>query len=145
MTTQPATTGSPTTAAEALRALADDYWEGFIQRHPTFGTILGDRRFDDRLEDLSPEARAAEIAALESTLDRTRAIELTDLDGPARVTRSMLIETVEGQLGSLRTLVDEWSLNPIDGPQVFLVDLVDYQPIETPEQGRAYVARWRAS
>jgi uncharacterized protein (DUF885 family) len=159
MTSQPSSSG-PTAApqpfrlpgpraseppAETLRTLADAYWEGFIESHPTFATVMGDRRFDHRLEDLSPEARDAEIGFLEATLRGALAIEPADLDARDRVTRSMLIETVEGQLAALRTLVDEWSLNPIDGPQVWLLDLVDYQPVETPEQGRAYVARWRAA
>ena len=132
-------------ASVELRALAEAFWEGFLRAHPTFATIMGDRRFDDRLEDLSPAARAAELARLEATLDGARAIDPAGLDGRDRVTRSMLIEEAEGQLGALRTQVDEWSLNPIDGPQSWLIDLVDYQPITTVEEGRAMVARWRAT
>jgi uncharacterized protein (DUF885 family) len=134
-----------TPASAELRGLADAFWEAYLRAHPTFATIMGDRRFDDRLEDLSPDARSTEIAQLETTLDRARAIDAAGLDGRERVTRSMLIEEVEGQLGALRTRVDEWSLNPIEGPQSWLVDLVDYQPISNVEEGRAMVDRWRAT
>ncbi|HEX5589981.1 MAG TPA: DUF885 domain-containing protein [Candidatus Limnocylindrales bacterium] len=137
-------TPSTGTAAAELRALADTFWEHFLVAHPTFATVLGDRRWDDRVEDLSPAARDAEIEDLAATL---RAVELIDpgaLDGRDRVTRSMLIEELSGRLGALRSRVDEWSLNPIDGPQIWLVDLVDYQPVTTPLDGRNMIARWRA-
>ncbi|HEX4898875.1 MAG TPA: DUF885 domain-containing protein, partial [Candidatus Limnocylindrales bacterium] len=132
-------------ASAELRVLADAFWEAYLRAHPTFATIMGDRRFDDRLEDLSPDARTTELAHLETTLDRARAIDAAGLDRRERVTRSMLIEEVEGQLGALRTRVDEWSLNPIEGPQSWLIDLVDYQPITTVAEGRAMVDRWRAT
>ena len=141
MTSEPA--GTP--AAVELRALADTFWEGYLRAHPTFATIMGDRRFDDRLDDLSPVARTAEIARLDATVEAARAIDPSDLAGRDRVTRSMLIEEVEGQLGALGTGVDEWSLDPIHGPQSWLIDLVDYQPVATVEEGRAMIARWRAT
>jgi uncharacterized protein (DUF885 family) len=144
--TSPITPDAPdaSSAGAALEALAEEFWEGFLRSHPTFATVMGDRRYDELLEDLSPEARAAEIRDLDSTLERARAIDPAGLDGRGRITRSMLLQEVSAQRDSLATLVDEWSLNPIDGPQSWLVDLVDYQPIETPEDGRRFVERWRA-
>jgi uncharacterized protein (DUF885 family) len=145
MTANPTAANHAATGASAeLRTLADDFWEGFLKAHPTFATVMGDRRFDDRLEDLSPEAREAEIERLAFTLDRARALDPAALDSRERVTRSMLIEEAGGQLGQLRTRVGEWSVNPLDGPQSWLIDLVDYQPVVTPEDGRRMVARWRA-
>ena len=47
-----------------LRTIADAFWDGFLAAHPTFATVMGDRRFDDRLDDLSPAARDAEIERL---------------------------------------------------------------------------------
>ncbi len=137
MTVNPAATA----ASAALRTIADDFWEAFLQAHPTFATIMGDRRFDDRLEDLSPEAREAEILRLAATVKGASAIDPADLDDRDRVTRSMLIEEVSGQLAALRTRVDEWSVNPIDGPQAWVVDLVDYQPVASIEDGRHLIAR----
>jgi uncharacterized protein (DUF885 family) len=131
-------------ASGDLRALSESFWEGFLAANPTFATVMGDRRFDDRLEDLSPEARAAEMDRLEATATAARAIDPAGLGGRDRVTRSMLVEEAEGQLATLRTQVDEWSLSPINGPQSWLVDLVDYQPIRSVEEGRAMVDRWRA-
>src|SRR5204863_2322014 len=41
-------------ASEALRSLGDRFWEGYLSAYPTWATVIGDRRFDDRLEDVSP-------------------------------------------------------------------------------------------
>ncbi|HLA16156.1 MAG TPA: DUF885 family protein, partial [Candidatus Limnocylindrales bacterium] len=136
--TSPTTT---TASAVELRALADEFWESFLAAHPGFATVMGDRRYDDRLDDLSPEGRAAWAAILEQTLGRANALDPATLSTPERVTRSVLIEEAEGQLGALRTGVDDWSLNPIDGPQTWIVDMVDFQPIATAEEGRRLVTR----
>lgn len=135
---------STQTAGAALRDLADEFWESFLTEHPGFATVLGDRRFDDRLDDHSPEGRARWATVLEQTLRRAVEIDSSGLDEPTRVTRSILIEEAAGQLMALRTGVDDWSLNPIDGPQTWIVDMVDYQPISTPEDGRRLISRVRA-
>ena len=137
----PAAEAAASPSALALRALADEFWEAFIAAHPLFATVLGDRRYDDRLDDHSIEGRRAWEALLAGTRDRAIAIDPDALGPTDRVTRSMLIEEVDGQLGALRTWVDDWSVNPIDGPQTWLVDLIDYQPILTIDEGRRFVAR----
>jgi uncharacterized protein (DUF885 family) len=38
---------------EQVAAVAEDYWETFLEASPTMATILGDHRYDDRIEDLS--------------------------------------------------------------------------------------------
>jgi len=48
---------------DRFQKLAADYIEQTLQTHPEEATALGDHRFDDRLTDYSPEARAKELAA----------------------------------------------------------------------------------
>ena len=136
--TSPPATGS---SAARLTELADAFWEAFLAAHPTFATVMGDRRYDDRLEDLSAEGRAAWGRTLEDVLERASAIDPAALDAPARTTRSMLLEEAGGQLAALRTGVDDWSVNPIAGPQTSVLELADFQPIETPLDGDRFVRR----
>ena len=45
--------------SEALGLLAADYWQQRLEDEPLMATALGDRRYDGRLPDISPEGRAA--------------------------------------------------------------------------------------
>ena len=127
-----------------LRRVADTFWDDVMHDSPTWATILGDRRFDDRLDDRSPEGLARTEAMFRRTLDAARAIDSAALSPAERVTHRMLIDIVEGQLAAHATRIHEWDVDPLSGPQTFFLDLPEYQTISTPEDGRNLVARWRA-
>ena len=40
-----------TSPGESLRSLADSFWDTFLADNPAWATVIGDRRFDDRLQD----------------------------------------------------------------------------------------------
>src|SRR5204863_2991040 len=105
--------------------------------------VIGDRRFDDRLEDVGPEAIAARIRWLDGIATAAQGLDAGALTARQRVTRQMLVDEARGQSDALRTGMHEWTVDPLSGPAVSLLDLVDYQAIETPEDGRALTARWR--
>ena len=41
---------------ETLRNLAEEFWETLLEASPSTATLLGDHRYDDRLEDLSADS-----------------------------------------------------------------------------------------
>ena len=47
----------------AVNDLADRFWEGILERDPTWATLLGDERYNDRWPDLGAARRAADEAA----------------------------------------------------------------------------------
>jgi uncharacterized protein (DUF885 family) len=130
-------------AGEALRSLADRFWGRYLATYPTWATVIGDRRFDDQLEGVSPAAIDARLCWLDEIAATARALEPDGLSPTEQVTRQMLIDEAAGHAASLRTRTYEWTVDPLSGPAVTLLDLVDYQSIETPDDGRAMVARWR--
>ncbi|MCJ7710179.1 MAG: DUF885 domain-containing protein, partial [Chloroflexi bacterium] len=123
--------------------VAAAYWETFLETNPLFATSLGEARFDDRL----PDRSAAGIAAV-----RTRYAGLIGdaeaLDGGAfgdedRVTHDALREAVAADLANLDAGLAEWNVDPLDGVPVDLLNVPDYQRLETPADGSHMVARWR--
>jgi len=139
--------GPPPAAAgprEDLARLCDEYWQGHLRAHPVAATAIGDKRYDDRLEDISPAGRAKEKARLEDVLKRARAIDEGALDSARRLDRRALIEDVGGQLDAISCEFEEWAVDPMNGPQTELVNLADYTVIESPEDGNRFVARCRA-
>ena len=136
----PAATGA---ASDELRALADRFWEGYLAAYPAWATVIGDRRFDDHLEDVSQDAIAGRIRWLDGVAAAARNLDSAGLDATERVTRQMLVDEASGQADALRTGTHEWTVDPMGGATVTLLDLVDYQTIQTPAEGRDLVARWR--
>ena len=126
-----------------LTELADRFWEEVLEASPTWATVLGDRRFDDRLDDIRPEALAALERDRRATVAAATAIDPVALTTRERITRQMLIDEAEGQAAQVATHATEWSVDPLNGPQTALLDLVDYQTVTTPEDGAHLVARWR--
>jgi uncharacterized protein (DUF885 family) len=130
-------------ASDDLRSLADRFWDGYLAAYPAWATVIGDRRFDDRLEEASPDAIAGRIRWLDDVAASGEALDPQSLTPTERVTRQMLVDEARGHADALRTGIHEWTVDPLSGPTVSLLDLVDYQVIRTPEDGRALVARWR--
>ena len=122
-----------------LQQLAADYWEAFLQRHPTGATALGDRRFDDRLEDESPAARdawSASLAAFDRRLDEVG-------DGDDAVTAAALRDAVSTDRAFLEADLGSFNVDPLDGPQVTLLNIPSYHVARDASEATALLARWR--
>jgi uncharacterized protein (DUF885 family) len=124
--------------------VAAEYWEGRMVADPIEATLLGDRRFDDRMPDQSPEALDRDVARLEALhakvvgLDATGAISESE-----RVTWGALRGEIESDLALRRCRLHEWAVDPRDGPQVLFLTLANLQTPATAEQGKALAARWQ--
>ena len=46
-----------TTTRATVDDIATRFWEGFLERQPIYASMLGDRRYDDRLDDPGPAGR----------------------------------------------------------------------------------------
>ncbi len=143
----PAGTVSPTsagTAAADLERLADEAWDAALAANPIGATSIGDRRFDDRVEDISPGAVAAERRRLTDLLERIRSIPADALDGRDAVTREALLAFVRMDLDVREADVARWAVDPLEGPQVLFLNVASFQPLETPDDGDRLLARWGA-
>lgn len=135
--------GSAGVQDPALAALLDEHWDAYLESSPVTATQLGDHRFDDQLDDNSPQARAAWDARRASWLARAAAIQ------PANP---------EDQL-SLRLFVDDqataaavdhdcdlptWSVSARDNALIMVNGLAESHPIENAEDAANFLARARA-
>jgi uncharacterized protein (DUF885 family) len=136
-------TMSPTSLTSSpVDALADRFWESFLELQPVYATVLGDERFDDRLDDPGPDGRAAERTLLASVLAEAAAIETDALPTEERITLDMLrvvanlnLEGLEHRLWQLT------SVDPLAGPQTLPGDLARFQRLDTPERFERLLAR----
>jgi uncharacterized protein (DUF885 family) len=135
---------SPDPAA-AVNALADRYWEAYLEQHPLTATVYGDDRWDDRIDDPSPAGRAAAADLRARTLAELAIIPVAELPVEERITHDMLRIVCElgNEAEALRMdlvgLVDQ-----IDGPQSMLPREIQFQPADTPERREKLLARLAA-
>jgi len=73
-------------SAAAVNALADSYWEAYLEQNPTTATVYGDDRWDDRLADPSPAGRRAARALRDATLAELATIPVVRLAVEERIT-----------------------------------------------------------
>jgi uncharacterized protein (DUF885 family) len=130
--------------AEALAQVAQDYWEGILQRNPTLATFFGDYRYNDRLPDAGPTGRAQEESDLRQILRRLEPLRDAPLDAEDRITWDMLRLAVEQGLDALRLRLDEMGVDQMAGPQVWLPELLNWHPTDTREQVEQLITRYRS-
>ncbi len=128
-----------------VNLLADRFWEAILAEEPTTATMYGDDRYDDRLEDPSPEGRARRRRLMETTLAEAATIDLDAQSLEDRITLDMIRVVCElgivqdDQRTDLLKMVDQMA-----GPQTLLPQVVMFQPADTPERFERLEARLRA-
>jgi uncharacterized protein (DUF885 family) len=128
----------------AIDQLAHDYWEGVLRRNPVLATFFGDHRYDDRLPDIGPSARAAAEGELRELLGRLEGRRDEPLEQEDRITWDMLRLAVQAELDNSRLRLDEMNVDQMDGPQVWLQEVPSWHPTDTPEHLEQLVVRYRA-
>ncbi len=135
-----------TPAREALDVLAARFWRAYLESQPQAATMLGERGFDDRLPDHSPDALRAQRAAFAGIREELERLEL-DRQEPASldpIARSTLREALDEQLAGLDAGLLAWNVDTLDGIPVQLLNTADYQPLATSEDRANLLARWHA-
>lgn len=97
---------APATAAALATELAQLYEQHFeesLELNPMRSTFLGERRYNDRFENmLSPEHRARQQASAQRWLERMQAIDPSSLDGQDRLSYDMFVRDRQRELDGFR-------------------------------------------
>jgi uncharacterized protein (DUF885 family) len=130
-----------TPESAALADLCARTWERTLELNPTLATVLGDERYDDRLDDLGPAGRAARRGLSEDARAGALALDEAGLDEEERISRHLLVLVAEHEIeeDDLRAdLVPFWGQG---GHQALLPELVHLQKADTPERLERLLAR----
>src|SRR4051794_20482843 len=157
---------------DALAALADEYWEGWLAAPPRGGpnlgghpfgdpledptagaqedarggggaTIIGDPRFDDRIEDLTAGAEEAERGRAVDLLGRLDALDGDGLDQRTSVTRALLRAELVRDIDLAGARLTELASDQMDGVHALLLMEAPQVNAPTPASAQALVARHR--
>jgi uncharacterized protein (DUF885 family) len=127
----------------AVNDLADRFWEGVLERDPTWATVLGDERYNDRWPDLGADGRAAEEQAYRDVLGEARSMGDEGLEPEQVITRDLLILVAENQLEALGQKQYQLAVDHMSGPQIWPAEIAQYQPADTPERLERLLTRFR--
>ena len=115
-----------------------------MANEPLAATALGDRRFDDMLPDITPGGRLKAVAQYQEFLRRAQAVDSELLSAPGKVTAAALLVEVKSVIDYISCGLDDWTVDPLGGPQVEFMNVESYQPVRTSAEAAAMVNRWAA-
>ncbi|MEJ6022175.1 DUF885 domain-containing protein [Ramlibacter sp. PS4R-6] len=128
-----------------LHALFDSQWETQAREFPELSTFRGDYRYNDRLSDRSPAARAAYDAKERDWLRQARAIRRDKLSPTDKVSLDIFVhqqgEAVEEHaFKGYRSML----IGALDGAQTQAADLARQVPMEKAAQAQQFLKRFAA-
>lgn len=124
-------------------ALAGEYWDDLLGAYPRTATLLGDRRFDDQVEDLRAGAEVELLRRWERRLADLDAVDPADLGPGARVTHALLRGDLARDIEGWASRLTELASNQMDGIHAQLLTEVPQLSAPTPEAAAALAARHR--
>jgi uncharacterized protein (DUF885 family) len=146
------TTGLSLTAApadlesrrKAMKDLLAEQWEYNLSHNPEFASILGDKRWNDKLSDFSQEEIDRDLAKTKEFLGRFEAIDPTGFPEQEALTRTLLVRGFREQLEDARFKNWEMPVTQIYGIHIDAPQLVSLLSFETVKDYDDYVARLKA-
>lgn len=125
-----------------IDALADEFWDVWMESSPLLATVFGDHRFDDRLGPVSREAEAEVVARMQSIA--ASAAQLTDLGPTDALTRDILVATVDSNIQLLRSGLFSVPISPYLGVQSIVPQTLSRSAAQNPEQAEMLLTRVRS-
>ncbi|MEK7252528.1 MAG: DUF885 domain-containing protein [Actinomycetota bacterium] len=126
---------------EQLADLSSRFWDVAMANSPMWASLLGDRRFDAEVEDLSREHEDEVIEQLDGIIASAQAISPEGLERNDRITRHVLISEAEGIVGNLRSRTAEFLVDPMLSLHIDIIQAVPQLRAATDEQAWAFVEK----
>lgn len=125
----------------ALHRLLAEQWEYTLRTSPEFASILGDRRYNDRLSDYSQRAIDRGNAKTRAFLRRFEAIDTTGFPEQEKLNRDLMVLNLRQGVEAERFREWEMPVNQFIGLHIDLPQLVTSLPFATAKDYTDYVAR----
>lgn len=132
----------------ALLAILDEHFEWWLREEPLSATARGDRRYDDRLGDESPQATQRRLSDLRDRLVRLETI--MESPGAAawveadRLDADLLRYELTSAVDAAPLHEEQSPVNLRSGPQVWLPQMADQMAFNSDDDYASYAARLEA-
>jgi uncharacterized protein (DUF885 family) len=129
---------------KSLNDLLAEHWEYTMRTNPIYASILGDKRWNDKLDDASQEAIDRDLAETKKFLTRFAAIDTTGFPQQEQLNKTLMVRDLEMNLEGARFKPWEMSVSQFGGLHIELPDLVTILSFETVKDYEDYIARLKA-
>ncbi len=138
-------TQSPSLEArrKALNDLLAERWEYRLRSSPLFASFLGDKRWNDQLDDFSQEAIDRNLDADRKFLARFEAIDTTGFPEQEALNKQLIVRDLRMLLEGARFKSWEMPVDQQNGVQIFLPQMVNTLSFESVKDYEDYVSRLR--
>jgi uncharacterized protein (DUF885 family) len=140
-----AQTGSTLEARrKALNDLLAEQWEYRLRTSPLFASFLGDKRWNDKLDDFSQEAIDKDLMETQKFLTRFEAIDTTGFPPQEVLNKRLIARDLKMQLEGAKFKDWEMPVNQQNGIQIELPQLALILSFQTVKDYEDYIARLKA-
>src|ERR1051325_6165171 len=126
-----------------LHALLEEQWQYTLRTSPEFASILGDKRYNDRLSDLSQAAIDADNRQSARFLREFEAVSAEGFPEQERLNRDLMVRNLRERVEGVRFKDWEMPVTQFGGIHIDTPGLVSLLPFSTVKDYEDYAARLR--
>jgi uncharacterized protein (DUF885 family) len=127
-----------------LNDLLAEQWEYTMETSPEFATIIGDKRFNDKLSDFSQTQIDRDLAKAKYFVDKFNAVDTTGFPEQEQLNKTLMVRNLKEQLDTAKFKEWEMPVNQMGGVHLDMPQLVALFPFDSVKDYEDYVARLKA-
>jgi len=126
---------------KALKDLLAEQWEYRLHTSPIFASFIGDKRWNDKLDDASQEAIDKDLQEAQKFLSRFEAINTSGFPEQEALNKELIVRDLRMQIEGAQFKPWEMPVNQQNGVQIELPDLVHVLSFQSIKDYEDYIAR----
>jgi uncharacterized protein (DUF885 family) len=126
---------------KALNDLLHEQWEYTMRRSPIYASILGDKRYNDKLDDFSQQAIDDNLEQTRRFLDRFEAIDTAGFPEQDVLNKELMVRDLRMDLEGARFKSWEMPVNQFSGIHIDMPQLVSVLSFESVKDYNDYITR----
>jgi uncharacterized protein (DUF885 family) len=128
---------------KALSDLLDEQWETTMKRNPEFASILGDKRYNDQVSDVSAKAVREDLETTKRYLKKFEAIDTTAFSEQERLNRDLMVRDLRENVEAAKFNGWQMPVNQMGGIHLNAAQLPSMLTFQTVKDYEDYVTRLR--
>jgi uncharacterized protein (DUF885 family) len=124
-----------------LHDLLSEQWEYVLRTNPEFASIIGDKRYNDKLSDFSQTAIESDLRQARLFLHKFEAIDTTGFPEQEQLNRELMVRNLRQQLEAAKFKEWEMPVSQFGGIHIDSAQLVSSLPFATVKDYEDYIAR----